>query len=111
MLIDESESEADRGFGSQLDRSNAPTLETSPSSTLPKVSGSNGMGHTSFANDEIRQRSQKMERELRRMLILNGYPFLYVIPWIPGITSRFLQASGNNAAANSRLLMGLQTSA
>lgn len=85
MLIDEPENESD-------------------------ISKRNMTGYTSFANDDIRRRSQKMEREVRRMLLLNGYPMLYVILWIPGIVSRFLQTSGNNAAANSRVLMGLQAS-
>ncbi|KAJ3567864.1 hypothetical protein NPX13_g6623 [Xylaria arbuscula] len=77
---------------------------------LPQASAEGGTGYTSFANDDIRKRSQKMEREVRRMLVLNGYPILYVILWIPGITSRLIQASGNNAVASSRVLMGLQTS-
>ncbi|KAI0199941.1 G protein-coupled glucose receptor regulating Gpa2-domain-containing protein [Astrocystis sublimbata] len=90
MLIDEPDSESDASL---------------------KVPGESGTtGYTSFANDDIRKRSQKMEREVRRMLVLNGYPMLYVVLWIPGITSRFLQASGNNVVANSRVLMGLQAS-
>ncbi|KAI1129076.1 G protein-coupled glucose receptor regulating Gpa2-domain-containing protein [Nemania abortiva] len=110
MLINEPESELDPGLGSQPDRSNARTQRTWPWSTLPKVAGGSRTGYTFFANDDIRQRSQKMGREVRRMLVLNGYPILYVILWIPGITNRLLQASGNNAVANSRVLMGLQAS-
>ncbi|KAI1112466.1 G protein-coupled glucose receptor regulating Gpa2-domain-containing protein [Nemania sp. NC0429] len=109
MLIDEPENEADE-VGAQPSMSNGRTKRTCPRSTQPNTSKSNSTSYASFANDEIRQRSQRMEREVRRMLLLNGYPMLYVILWIPGITSRFLQSSGHNAAANSRVLMGLQAS-
>lgn len=109
MLIDEPENESEE-VGTQPYISNTCTKKTRLQSTLPNISKRNMTRYTSFANDEIRQRSQKMEREVRRMLLLNGYPMLYVILWIPGIASRFLQTSGNNAAANSRVLMGLQVS-
>lgn len=64
--------------------------------------------HTTFANDYIRQQSRKTERDVRRMLLLNGYPLLYVVLWIPGIVSRLLEASGRSEAANSRVFAGLQ---
>ncbi|KAJ3560740.1 hypothetical protein NPX13_g9200 [Xylaria arbuscula] len=66
--------------------------------------------YTSPERENIRKRSRKMEKEVRRMLLLRGYPMLYVILWIPGIVSRLLQAAGNEAAANSRVLIGLQAS-
>ncbi|KAI1325538.1 G protein-coupled glucose receptor regulating Gpa2-domain-containing protein [Xylariaceae sp. FL0255] len=86
------------------------TRRESISSALPFQTESNTTCYTSFANDYIRERSRKTEREVRRMLLLRGYPMLYVILWIPGLVSRFLQAAGNEAAANSRVLIGLQAS-
>ncbi|KAK5112251.1 hypothetical protein LTR62_004412 [Meristemomyces frigidus] len=33
-------------------------------------------------------------RELRNMLLLNGYPILYILLWIPGIANRIVEAFG-----------------
>lgn len=54
-----------------------------------------------------------MEREIKRMLLLNAYPIMYVILWIPGLVNRFLEASGrtsNASPAERRALAALQAS-
>jgi len=59
------------------------------------------------ASNQLRDRSNQNLRDVRRMLILNGYPMLYVLLWIPGIVNRIMEASGSTA---SRPLAILQTS-
>ncbi|KAK7626111.1 G protein-coupled glucose receptor regulating Gpa2-domain-containing protein [Phyllosticta citricarpa] len=39
------------------------------------------------------QRNAAVEREVRRMLLLNAYPIMYIVLWIPGITSRLTEAA------------------
>ncbi|KAK8226995.1 G protein-coupled glucose receptor regulating Gpa2-domain-containing protein [Phyllosticta capitalensis] len=39
------------------------------------------------------QRNAAVEREVRRMLLLNAYPIMYIALWTPGITSRLAEAA------------------
>ncbi|KAK8434591.1 G protein-coupled glucose receptor regulating Gpa2-domain-containing protein [Phyllosticta citricarpa] len=36
-----------------------------------------------------------LPREVKRMMMLNAYPVLYVLLWIPGAVNRFVEASGS----------------
>lgn len=56
----------------------------------------------------LNSHSEKIEREIKKMLLLNGYPICYVILWIPGIANRIMEASGNTS--NKRVLDILQAS-
>ncbi|KAF2085815.1 hypothetical protein K490DRAFT_45755 [Saccharata proteae CBS 121410] len=42
---------------------------------------------------ETARRNSAVEREIQRMLLLNAYPVMYVILWIPGILNRILEAA------------------
>lgn len=48
------------------------------------------------------------EREVRRMLLLNAYPTLYVLLWIPGIVNRFMEATVTSPS-NTRIVGALQS--
>jgi hypothetical protein len=50
--------------------------------------------------------TKRMEREVKRMLLMNAYPILYVLLWIPGLVNRLLQATG--ATPPNRVLDALQ---
>ncbi|KXJ96870.1 G protein-coupled glucose receptor regulating Gpa2-domain-containing protein [Microdochium bolleyi] len=63
---------------------------------------------TQAASDQFRARSQKIEREIKKMLLLNGYPICYVMLWIPGITNRIIEASGSKV--DNRVIATLQAS-
>jgi len=56
----------------------------------------------------LRNRSRQVERDVKRMLLMNGYPIMYVILWIPGLINRIMEASGGNMS--SKVLAILQTS-
>ncbi|KAK1984716.1 G protein-coupled glucose receptor regulating Gpa2-domain-containing protein [Colletotrichum cereale] len=56
----------------------------------------------------IRSQTKKVEREIKRMMLLNAYPIMYVALWIPGLVNRLMEASGNNS--QSRVLAALQSS-
>ncbi|KAB2572072.1 hypothetical protein DBV05_g9303 [Lasiodiplodia theobromae] len=53
-----------------------------------------------------RRQSHQVEREIKRMLLLNAYPIMYVILWLPGIVNRLLEATGHE----SKTLAVLQSS-
>ncbi|KAK8212716.1 G protein-coupled glucose receptor regulating Gpa2-domain-containing protein [Phyllosticta capitalensis] len=42
---------------------------------------------------QTNQRNAAVEREVRRMLLLNAYPIMYIALWTPGITSRLAEAA------------------
>lgn len=51
--------------------------------------------------------TKRIEREVKRMLLLNAYPIFYVLLSIPGLVNRLLQAAGNTPSG--RILNALQT--
>ncbi|KAG6355739.1 hypothetical protein INS49_003704 [Diaporthe citri] len=53
-------------------------------------------------------RAHKVEKEIRRMLLLNAYPTLYVLLWIPGIVNRLMEATGKTPS-NPRAVAALQS--
>lgn len=60
------------------------------------------------AAEHMRNNAKQTERDVKRMLLLNGYPIMFVILWIPGLTNRILEASGSTNS--SRVLNILQCS-
>jgi hypothetical protein len=54
----------------------------------------------------IQRRTRDVEREIRKMLLLNAYPVLYIILWAPGLLNRLVEATGNK----SRVLSIMQAS-
>ncbi|VUC35659.1 unnamed protein product [Clonostachys rosea] len=56
----------------------------------------------------IRSGSRQIEREIRRMLLLNAYPIMYVILWIPGLVGRFMEAT--DRPPSTRTIAALQVS-
>ncbi|RMD40572.1 hypothetical protein DV735_g4580, partial [Chaetothyriales sp. CBS 134920] len=65
-----------------------------PSATLPAtdLTAANGQGGPRGDNQAYRR-----QINLRRMLLLNGYPILYVILWIPGMANRLAESVGHGA--------------
>ncbi|CAA9965779.1 glucose receptor git3 [Pyrenophora teres f. maculata] len=47
----------------------------------------------------ISNQSRNVEREIKRMLLLNAYPVLYIILWTPGMLNRLVEASGHKSRA------------
>ncbi len=59
------------------------------------ISGAYESGaHETGSNQHSGNNSRKVEREIKKMLLLNAYPILYVILWLPGILNRLLEAAG-----------------
>ncbi|KAK0654274.1 hypothetical protein DIS24_g5396 [Lasiodiplodia hormozganensis] len=63
----------------------APRASTSP---LP-ASG------TGSSHRRKQSHSKVVEREIWRMLLLNAYPIMYVVLWLPGIVNRIAEATGH----------------
>jgi len=38
-----------------------------------------------------------VEYEIKKMLLLNAYPVLYIILWLPGILNRLVEAAGSSS--------------
>lgn len=72
--------------------------------------GSNGelAMRTNASEFPMRSESRPIEREIRRMLLLNAYPIMYVILWIPGLVGRFMEATGHPPSV--RTIAALQVS-
>lgn len=78
----------------------------SPSETKPKLSssqaGSGAMVESTGAQksqnpQHQRRQSRHVEKEIKKMLLLNAYPVLYVILWLPGIINRLVEAAGHTS--------------
>ncbi|RMZ76619.1 hypothetical protein DV738_g4778, partial [Chaetothyriales sp. CBS 135597] len=65
-----------------------------PSTTLPSLGSTAGNRKRGSRADNQAYRRQI---NLRRMLLLNGYPILYVILWIPGMANRLAESVGHGA--------------
>lgn len=63
---------------------------------------------TNISEFPMRQEKRKVDREVQRMLLLNAYPILYVILWIPGIINRLMEAAGH--PVTGRAAQALQSS-
>ncbi|KAJ0117481.1 hypothetical protein J7T55_003897 [Diaporthe amygdali] len=88
-----------------------PTMKTTANRKAPPPALSGSKFDAMVTTDsEFPQRRQtrQMEREIKRMLLLNAYPIMYVILWIPGLVNRFMEATGNTS--QSRVLAALQSS-
>ncbi|QSZ35484.1 hypothetical protein DSL72_008354 [Monilinia vaccinii-corymbosi] len=62
------------------------------------------------ASDFIQEQKKKSNREVKHMLLLSGYPIMYILLWIPSIVNRILEATGSTAVS-SRTLSLLQAPA
>jgi hypothetical protein len=71
-------------------------LSSDPRSALPTTSPL-----TKFALPVKKARSPKVKaaekraRAVQKTMLLNAYPILYIILWLPGIANRIAEASGN----------------
>ncbi|RSL42859.1 hypothetical protein CEP54_015331 [Fusarium duplospermum] len=50
---------------------------------------------TNASEFPIRRDTHEVELEIKRMMLLNAYPFMYVLLWTPGLINRLIEASGN----------------
>ncbi|KAL1845295.1 hypothetical protein Daus18300_014568 [Diaporthe australafricana] len=81
-----------------------PQVATSSCTSTNRSSATRPLVHTPRSQHPRRG----FEREVRRMLLLNGYPTLYVLLWIPGIMNRFMEATGTSPS-NTRIVGALQS--
>ncbi|KAF3932968.1 hypothetical protein ABW20_dc0103299 [Dactylellina cionopaga] len=71
-----------------------------------KFSFSHPFAHRSAEDDDLSDQEEKMSesdrdnaarsRRVRRVLLLNAYPAMYILLWIPGIVNRLIEASGHS---------------
>jgi hypothetical protein len=52
---------------------------------------------TAGAKPSGSKRTKNVEREIKKMLLLNAYPMLYIILWTPGIINRLVEAAGHKS--------------
>jgi hypothetical protein len=84
---------------------------TSPLQQVPNVPNKRLSKRTrtiTYVEFPIREQTRHVEREIKRMMLLNAYPIMYVLLWIPGLMNRLLEASGNPPQGG--LLSALQCS-
>ncbi|KAJ3550253.1 hypothetical protein NM208_g59 [Fusarium decemcellulare] len=63
---------------------------------------------TNISEFPIRRDTHDVELEIKRMMLLNAYPFMYVLLWMPGLVNRLMEASGH--APSKTTIAALQTS-
>ncbi|RKL44950.1 hypothetical protein BFJ72_g3600 [Fusarium proliferatum] len=79
-----------------------PTTPEDPSCLYPEPSQARqsqqsqlSVLQTNASEFHMRPDADKVELEIKRMLLLNAYPFMYVLLWMPGLINRLMEASGN----------------
>ncbi|KAE9565772.1 hypothetical protein CGMCC3_g18047 [Colletotrichum fructicola] len=60
------------------------------------------------AHHSINEQSRRLERRIKRMMLLNSYPILYILLWIPALVNRVMEAFG--VKSHGLLLAALQSS-
>ncbi|KAL8370006.1 hypothetical protein RB595_000390 [Gaeumannomyces hyphopodioides] len=63
---------------------------------------------TNVSEFPMRQEKRHVDREVQRMLLLNAYPILYVLLWVPGLINRLMEAAGH--PLTGRAAQALQSS-
>ncbi|KAJ8457311.1 hypothetical protein ONZ45_g18360 [Pleurotus djamor] len=77
----------------------SPSITPIPPSITPPPSASQASLKHIFAHRPKTQKSSTnpRERAIHRVLLLNAYPLLYIILWIPGLANRIVEATGNTS--------------
>ncbi|KAF7557944.1 hypothetical protein G7Z17_g307 [Cylindrodendrum hubeiense] len=57
----------------------------------------------------MRRQTSQVEREIKRMMLLNGYPLMYVLLWIPGLVNRLMEASNNPPSPTTMAALQVST--
>ncbi|KAH6972568.1 hypothetical protein EDB80DRAFT_834216 [Ilyonectria destructans] len=57
----------------------------------------------------MRRQACQVEREIKRMMLLNGYPLMYVLLWIPGLVNRLMEASGHKPSPTTMAALQVST--
>ncbi|KAF2754451.1 hypothetical protein EJ05DRAFT_513931 [Pseudovirgaria hyperparasitica] len=70
-----------------------PELRASTTTTTTTTSTATRCFNASVAHSAAVSR----QRELKRMLLLNGYPAMYIILWIPGILNRVVESTAGKS--------------
>ncbi|KAL4258689.1 Glucose receptor Git3 N-terminal domain-containing protein [Pleurotus pulmonarius] len=77
-------------------------IPTGPPQSQSKHSGGGSLKHV-FAHRRAEKPNKPAssvnprERAIQRVLLLNAYPLLYIILWIPGLANRIIEASGGSS--------------
>ncbi|KAF4997864.1 hypothetical protein FGRMN_3565 [Fusarium graminum] len=56
-----------------------------------------------------RRDPHNIEIEIKRMMLLNGYPFMYVLLWTPGLVNRFVEALGMPVSETTIAALNIST--
>ncbi|GME40462.1 Epoxide hydrolase-like protein [Neofusicoccum parvum] len=84
------------------------TIDTTitPSSPPPPELFESPTSIRTHMQQQSSHRHAQVEREVRRMLLLNAYPVAYVVLWLPGIANRIVEAA---MGSSPRWLLILQS--
>ncbi|KAL2674216.1 hypothetical protein Neosp_012666 [[Neocosmospora] mangrovei] len=64
---------------------------------------------TNASEFPIRRDTHEVEVEIKRMMLLNAYPFMYVLLWMPGLINRIMEASGHSTSKTTIAALQIST--
>ncbi|WAO95428.1 Git3 domain-containing protein [Fusarium falciforme] len=64
---------------------------------------------TNASEFPIRRDTHEVEVEIKRMMLLNAYPFMYVLLWMPGLINRLMEASGHSTSKTTIAALQIST--
>lgn len=81
---------------------------TNPNPQAPPQAQQN-MLQTNASEFPQRRATGDVEVEIKRMMLLNGYPFMYVLLWTPGLVNRLLEALGTPVSETTIAALNMST--
>lgn len=67
------------------------------------------MLQTNVSEFPMRREASQVGREIKRMMLLNAYPLMYVLLWIPGLVNRLMEASGHRPSPTTNAALQVST--
>ncbi|KAI8653771.1 Git3 domain-containing protein [Fusarium sp. Ph1] len=64
---------------------------------------------TNASEFPIRRDTHEVEVEIKRMMLLNAHPFMYVLLWMPGLINRIMEASGHSTSKTTIAALQIST--
>ncbi|KAH7010425.1 G protein-coupled glucose receptor regulating Gpa2-domain-containing protein [Ilyonectria destructans] len=89
-----------------------PTTKTAhgvPTNVPTSYNHGRDMLQTNVSEFPMRREASQVGREIKRMMLLNAYPLMYVLLWIPGLVNRLLEASGHRPSHTTNAALQVST--
>ncbi|KAF5026832.1 hypothetical protein F66182_1026 [Fusarium sp. NRRL 66182] len=86
-----------------------PSPSPSPSPSPRPRQAQTNLLQTNASEFPQRRDTHEVEVEIKRMMLLNAYPYLYVLLWLPGLINRLMEATGSKTSETTIAALNTST--